>query len=117
MTNNSLERTGLAPGLEIPRIGTGLWQVADMERGGAPFDLESGADALAEYASAGYDAFDMADHYGSAELIAGRLLGRFRENEDVRPRVLTKWVPEPGRMAADVVRAGVEQRLARLGLD
>jgi hypothetical protein len=27
-------RTLLAPGLEIARIVTGLWQVADMERGG-----------------------------------------------------------------------------------
>ena len=117
MTNNSLERTKLAPGLEIPRIVTGLWQVADMERSGAPLDPDSGADALAEYALAGYDAFDMADHYGSAELIAGRLLGRLRENGEFRPRVFTKWVPEPGRMTAGVVRAGVEQRLARLGVD
>ena len=33
------ERCQLAAGLEISRIVTGLWQVADMERDGSPLDL------------------------------------------------------------------------------
>ena len=71
------ERHELAPGLEISRVVTGLWQVADMERdGGAARPATRGADALADYAAAGFDTFDMADHYGSAEMIAGRLLVR-----------------------------------------
>ena len=111
------ERTRLAGGLDMPRIVTGLWQVADMERDGRPLDPGAAADALAEYARAGFDAFDMADHYGSAELIAGRLLERFGAGATKRPRVFTKWVPEPGKMTAEVVRAGVEQRLDRLGVD
>ena len=45
----------LAPGLEISRIVTGLWQVADMERDGAPLDPRTGADALRAYARAGFD--------------------------------------------------------------
>ena len=110
-------RTTLPGGLDIPRIVTGLWQVADMERGGRPLDLEAGADALAGYAQAGFDAFDMADHYGSAELIAGRLLERISNGAEAAPVILTKWVPEPGAMTADVVRAGVEERLDRLGID
>lgn len=28
------DRIELAPGLQVPRLITGLWQVADMERGG-----------------------------------------------------------------------------------
>ena len=111
------ERTRFLGGLEIPRIVTGLWQVADMERGGRPLDIDAAADALADYSKAGYDAFDVADHYGSAELIAGRVLERFGEGAAKRPRVFTKWVPEPGSMTADAVRAGVEQRLDRLGVD
>ncbi|MGH8675479.1 MAG: aldo/keto reductase, partial [Burkholderiales bacterium] len=67
-------RFELAPGLDIPRVLTGLWQVADMERGGAKLDPERACTALGEYASEGFDAFDMADHYGSAEEIAGRFL-------------------------------------------
>ena len=111
------ERNKLPGGLDIPRMVMGLWQVADMERGGRPLDPDAGADALADYARAGFDAFDMADHYGSAELIAGRLLGRFGEGASARPKVFTKWVPAPGAMTPDVVRAGVGQRLERLGVD
>lgn len=108
-------RTLLAPGIEISRVVTGLWQVADMERGGSAVDLDQGAAALASYAEAGFDTFDMADHYGSAELIAGHFRARWPASK--RPPVLmTKWVPEPGPMTADVVRRGVEERLTRLGV-
>lgn len=33
------------------------------------------------------------------------------------PAILTKWVPEPGSMTPEVVRAGVQARLDRLGVD
>ena len=108
------ERIALTPGLSISRIVTGLWQVADMERGGCPLDAGRAADALADYAAEGFDTFDMADHYGSAEIIAGRLLDRHRGQP--RPVALTKWCPEPGPMTREIVRAGVEERLRRLGV-
>jgi len=69
-------RVELAPGLEMPRVLTGLWQVADMERDGRPLDPDSAGKALGEYADAGFDAFDMADHYGSAEILVGRYLAK-----------------------------------------
>ena len=77
---------------------------------------------MAGYAAAGFDSFDMADHYGSAELIAGRLLALVREGKAAlpsgrRPAVFTKWCPEPGPMSRAVVRAGVQARLDRLGVD
>jgi aryl-alcohol dehydrogenase-like predicted oxidoreductase/enamine deaminase RidA (YjgF/YER057c/UK114 family) len=114
-------RVALASGLEVPRILTGLWQVADLERGGTILDTERAAAALAGYADAGFDAFDMADHYGSAELIAGRYLAVARRGGDrtVRsiPRAFTKWCPEPGTMTPEVVRAGVEKSARRLGVE
>ncbi len=61
----------------------------------------------------------MADHYGSAELIAGRFLARVAGGEASgahRPVALTKWCPAPGPMTAEVVRAGVERSLRRLGV-
>ena len=61
------DRTMLAPGLEISRLVTGLWQIADMERDGRKLDLDLLARDMAAYAEAGFDTFDMADHYGSAE--------------------------------------------------
>ncbi len=115
------ERTLLVPGLEISRVVTGLWQVADLERGERTLDLDGAAGALAEYADAGFDTFDMADHYGSAELIAGRCLeimaGRGDGPAAAAPIVFTKWCPTPGEMTREVVRAGVGRSLDRLGVN
>ena len=106
-------RIELAPGLEVPRVLTGLWQVADMERDGRPLDLEAAVRALGEYADAGFDGFDMADHYGSAEILVGRYLARAGR---ASATAFTKWCPAPGPMTPEVVRAGVEQRRERLGV-
>ena len=104
-------RIELAPGLEISRVVTGLWQVADMERGGTLLDPVKGAADMAAYAAAGFDTFDMADHYGSAEVITGELL----HTPGVSGvRAFTKWCPPPGPMTAEVVRAGVMRSLERL---
>jgi len=105
------ERVLLAPGLDISRIVTGLWQVADIERGGTLIDPQKGAEAMADYARAGFDTFDMADHYGSAEVITGTLLTS-RNRPAVR--AFTKWCPPPGPMTAEVVRAGVLRAIDRL---
>lgn len=105
------ERLRLSDRLTISRALTGLWQVADMERGGMTLDPDRAADHLAAYAAAGFDTFDMADHYGSAEIIAGRFLARGQGG-----LAFTKWCPTPGPMTADVVRAGVQERLDRLGV-
>jgi aryl-alcohol dehydrogenase-like predicted oxidoreductase/enamine deaminase RidA (YjgF/YER057c/UK114 family) len=109
-------RIDLGGGLNISRLICGLWQVADLEKGGTPLDLERAADALQAYAKSGFDTFDMADHYGSAELIAGRLLARYPASER-RPIAFTKWCPEPGPMTAEIVRRGVQERLDRLGVE
>src|ERR1700735_1195766 len=88
----------LAPGLEISRIVTGLWQVADQERAG-PLDPQAASSAMMEYARAGFDTFDMADHYGSAEIIAGRYLQRVAGGEAGgagRPGAVAKGGPRPG---------------------
>ncbi len=107
-----MKRHQLAPGLSISRIVTGLWQVADLERDGRSLDREAAIESLGRYADAGLTTFDMADHYGSAELLAGEL--RRRRPGDLE--LLTKWVPRPGPVAAGEVRAAVERALARLGV-
>ena len=117
MNAQPLERVTLADGLELCRVTTGLWQMADQERDGRTPDLDAMADVLVDYAGSGFDSFDMADHYGSAELVAGRAARRLAEKGQRPPSILTKWVPEPGPMTPEVVRAGVQQRLDRLGLD
>ena len=56
------DRALLAPGLPIARLVTGLWQVADMEKGDTVLDRSVAAGQLRAYADAGFDSFDMADH-------------------------------------------------------
>ncbi len=107
-----VERAQLGPGLEVSRVLTGLWQVADQERGGRALDPDAASRALDPHADAGLTSFDMADHYGSAEVIAGRLAAR---RGDVQ--LLTKWVPEPGPASPDAAAAAVERALKRLGSD
>ena len=108
MTN---ERIDLAPGLSISRVVTGLWQIADLERNGQTVDPTSAAQAMLPYAEAGLTTFDMADHYGSAEVIAGV----FQKNVAQRPvQLLTKWVPVPGPITRTYVREAVSRALGRL---
>lgn len=105
-------------GTQVPlrRLVTGLWQMADQERDGKAFDLDAAAEALVDYARDGFDSFDMADHYGSAEIVAGMAHKALSEAGETPPTILTKWCPEPGPMDAGTVRKGVETALERLDL-
>jgi aryl-alcohol dehydrogenase-like predicted oxidoreductase/enamine deaminase RidA (YjgF/YER057c/UK114 family) len=110
----------LAPGLEASRVIVGLWQVADMERGGRTLDLEAASSAMLDYARAGFGSFDMADHYGSAELIARRFLSRVASGEPAgpaRPLAFTKWCPAPGPMTLKIASEAVDRSRERLGVD
>ena len=106
-----MEYCELAPGFKVSRLLTGLWQIADMERDDKQIDLEATAKAMVPYVEAGFTTFDMADHYGSAEIIAGKF--RKMVGSD-KVQLLTKWVPEPGVMSKEKVRAAVETSLKRL---
>ncbi|MFN4128529.1 MAG: aldo/keto reductase [Paracoccaceae bacterium] len=110
-------RTALGKSLKVRRLIAGLWQMADQERDGRRLDLDAAAEALLAYARAGFDTFDMADHYGSAEIVAGMVHNTMRQASETPPTILTKWCPPPGPMDAGTVRAGVERALERLGVD
>ena len=53
--------TTLAPDLEISKIVTGLWQIADMEREGQKLDPDQAARHMQTYTDAGLTTFDLAD--------------------------------------------------------
>ncbi|MCE9601114.1 MAG: aldo/keto reductase [Gemmatimonadetes bacterium] len=108
---SGVERIELARGFSIARVLTGLWQMADQERDGRAFDAAAAAAAMRPYADAGFTTFDMADHYGSAEEVAGR----FRATAgSPRVELLTKWVPSPGPITRDDVRTAVERACTRM---
>ena len=107
-----IEKVKLAKGLEVSRAITGLWQIADMEKGGNTLDPAATAKFMEPYVAAGLNTFDMADHYGSAEIIAGYFQSNWAEGPSTH--MLTKWVPKPGPVTRAEVRAAVQERLARL---
>lgn len=111
----TVERSDLAPGLPISRVATGLWQIADMERNGRALDLDAAAAAMGPYVEAGLTTFDMADHYGSAEDIAGRFVAGRGKRHGVE--LLTKWVPKPGPLTRQDVRDAVQRSLTRLRVE
>jgi aryl-alcohol dehydrogenase-like predicted oxidoreductase/enamine deaminase RidA (YjgF/YER057c/UK114 family) len=104
------QRLELAPGLEISRIVTGMWQVADLERDGTRVDPDSASAEMKRYFDAGLTTFDMADHYGSSELISGRFSAAYGGGE-----LMTKWVPKPGTHTRASVRQAIELALERMG--
>ena len=56
-------------GLAVPRMLTGLWQIADMEKDGSRVDPVAASSELAAYARASFSGFDMAD--STCETVTG----------------------------------------------
>ncbi|MDB4292175.1 aldo/keto reductase [Maribacter sp.] len=108
----SMKTIELAPGLTISKIITGLWQIADMERHGETLDPAVAAAAMMPYLKAGLTTFDMADHYGSSEIIAGTFKNGLEKPADLQ--LFTKWVPKPGKINRETVKEAVRTALDRM---
>ena len=98
--------------LTVPRLVVGLWQIADMERNNQQLDLNKTATYMDSYVHAGFTTFDMADHYGSSEIIAGICKNKHPEKNSIR--LFTKWVPKPGPIDKVMVREAIERALKRM---
>jgi len=109
---SKIETVQLVEGLEVSRAITGLWQIADMEKDGNTLVPAEAAKFMEPYVAAGLNTFDMADHYGSAEIIAGYFQKNYGANRV--SHMLTKWVPKPGPVTRNQVRVAVQERLTRL---
>lgn len=108
---NTSKYIELAPGLTICRALTGLWQIADMERDGTKVNVIQAAQSMKSYVDAGFSTFDMADHYGSSEEIAGVFRQTYGKEA---AQHFTKWVPSPDRITKAQVREAVELALTRM---
>ena len=112
MAKDAVEVYKLAKGLVISRAITGLWQIADMEKDGKTLNPVTSAKLMAPYVQSGLYTFDMADHYGSAEIIAGTF--KKIEPDGNQAKLMTKWVPKPGPVTREQVRNAIQERLSRL---
>ena len=100
----------LSSDLNISLIITGLWQMADIERE-EDIDPKAYSEKIIPYVEAGLTTFDMADHYGSSELIVGEY-NLNNSTSDVQ--LLTKWVPKPGKVDKQSVSDAVQLALDRM---
>lgn len=107
--------TELAPGLTISRALTGMWQIADLERSGQTLDPLITSLHMAPYLESGLTTFDMADHYGSAEIIAGTFRKKHPLGKDAV--LFTKWVPKPGKSSFHETKSAVELALDRMQME
>ena len=63
-------------------IVTGLWQIADIERDNKVLDLDRSASSMNACTQTGFTTFDLADHFGSDEKIAGIFTHRYADGDD-----------------------------------
>ncbi|KAI0823304.1 Aldo/keto reductase [Trametes gibbosa] len=95
----------------LPRLFTGLWQLSSNSWGSAP--AAKVRRQMGRYVENGYTAFDMADHYGPAEI----LFGEFRERRTQLERAFgaTKWcVFRQVAPTREVVEVAIQDRLNRM---
>jgi aryl-alcohol dehydrogenase-like predicted oxidoreductase len=108
-------RLSLAADLEICRLLVGMWQVSGAH---GPIDRERAIRAMLAHFDAGFDTFDLSDHYGPAEDFVGELRRRLRaergEEALARLRAFTKWVPRPGPMTRAIVEQAIDTSLWRM---
>ena len=100
--------------LEVPKVVMGLWQIADMERDGVKVDKEEAAKAMMNYYENGFNTFDMADHYGSAEEISGYFKKKYAPEN---LKLFTKWVPQPGAIDSKKIEEAVRTAQQKLNTD
>ncbi|KAI1273785.1 Aldo/keto reductase [Xylaria sp. FL0933] len=101
------ERTTIGGDTSIPRIISGLWQLAGVE-----IDIDAAARAMEPLIELGLDCFDMADHYADAELV----VGRFHAISSQHMLSLTKWCPpENGIKSFEAAEQAVDRALERMG--
>ncbi|KAH7131109.1 NADP-dependent oxidoreductase domain-containing protein [Dactylonectria macrodidyma] len=104
------DRTLIGGSLEISRMVNGLWQLA----GGHDKDVNiaAAANVMNEMALRGLDTFDMADHYGDAELV----VGHHNATSTAKTVAFTKWCPqENGVKTFENAEAAINLALKRMG--
>ncbi|RFU81716.1 aldo keto reductase [Trichoderma arundinaceum] len=98
-------------GRKIPRIFSGLWQMSSPAWGAA--SSSKIVEQFSTHVRQGFTAFDMADHYGDAEIIFGRFSSLYPHRDAIF--TATKYcVFHPMVVSREAVQANVTERCRRL---
>lgn len=108
-----MEHYDLTPNLKICRVLNGMWQVAGAH---GRINRQAALEEMIKYHHAGFTTWDLADIYCPAEDFIGDFRRRLPEQEQQKVQALTKWVPEPQRITRQMVQAGIERSLKRMGV-
>ncbi|KAH8658967.1 NADP-dependent oxidoreductase domain-containing protein [Ilyonectria robusta] len=96
---------------QLPRIFSGLWQMSSPAWGAAP--TSKIVSQFSKHIQGGFTAFDMADHYGDAEVIFGRFRSSYPHKDSIF--AATKYcVFHPMEVSREVIRDNVSERCQRL---
>ncbi|KAI1023771.1 hypothetical protein LB504_004985 [Fusarium proliferatum] len=96
----------------LPRIFSGLWQMSSPAWGST--QMSKIIDGFSTHVQSGFSAFDMADHYGDAEVL---YKGRFRSLYPHKDEMFTATkycVFHPMTVSREAVQANVSERCNRL---
>ncbi|EME81277.1 uncharacterized protein MYCFIDRAFT_204250 [Pseudocercospora fijiensis CIRAD86] len=98
----------------LPRLFSGLWQLSSPSWGTT--STHKIKKQFQRYAAQGFTAFDMADHYGDAEVIFGKFRASCSQPEAVFGA--TKWcIFTPTQVTSELVQANVSERCGRMSSD
>ncbi|KAH7469884.1 hypothetical protein FOMA001_g13964 [Fusarium oxysporum f. sp. matthiolae] len=95
----------------LPRIFSGLWQMSSPAWGSA--QMSKIIEGFSTHVQNGFTAFDMADHYGDAEVLYGRFRSMYPHKDEMF--TATKYcVFHPMTVSREAVQANVSERCSRL---
>ncbi|PTB35867.1 hypothetical protein M441DRAFT_152643 [Trichoderma asperellum CBS 433.97] len=95
----------------VPRIFSGLWQMSSPAWGAA--STVKIVEQFSKHVQQGFTAFDMADHYGDAEIVFGRFSSLYPHKDAIF--TATKYcVFHPMAVSREAVQANVSERCRRL---
>ena len=110
-----IETYNLASDLKICRIVNGMWQVAG---GHGYINPKDAIDEMKLYYESGLTSWDMADIYGPAEEFFGQFKSKLDKSGSSANLVgLTKFVPNPGMMSANLVERAIRMSCVKMNVD
>ncbi len=113
-----MERRQLTADMDICPVLNGMWQVSGAH---GRINLQEAVRQMFAYVDAGFDTWDLADHYGPAEDLMGEFRQMWCQMRDgaslSRVRAFTKWVPRPVRITKPMVHSAVQTSRQRMRMD